>query len=389
MRLRIHWHPFASKNFDCLSISRKITVVLCIGVVTQQETRSGGHTMNTLSKWLALSGLLTGTVFGQVPSTNDTSDGNFNTGMGTGALGLTGSDVGDRNTASGYEALYSNGVGYSNTADGTGALYANSTGDGNTAIGDGALGANTGGLDNTAVGAGALSGSDADFNVAVGVDAGETLSTGYDNTALGSLALRYASTGSFNIAVGYEAGYNIKHGSYNIDIGSKAVPGDGQAIRIGTEGQQTRAFVAGIYNVTTATAGLPVLVDSAGQLGTVSSSKRFKTDITPMGPNTAKLQQLRPVTFYYKTDTQRTLRYGLIAEEVAKVYPELVVRDQNGRIDGVRYDELAPMLLNEVQKQEQRAVAQDAEISVLRAQLAEMHAALTATQIREQVVAQR
>jgi Chaperone of endosialidase len=128
----------------------------------------------------------------------------------------------------------------------------------------------------------------------------------------------------------------------------------------------------------------------------VSPSERFKTAIAPMVSNTEKLQQLRPVTFHCKTDPHGTLRYGLIAEEVAKVYPNLIVKDQNGRIDGVRYEELAPMLLNEVQKQQRISSAQAAEIRELKGQVAElnnlkeeMRAALQELKSKDQLVAQR
>jgi hypothetical protein len=125
-----------------------------------------------------------------------------------------------------------------------------------------------------------------------------------------------------------------------------------------------------------------VVVGSNGELGAVSSSERFKTAIAPMGSSTAKLQQLRPVTFHYKTDFKGTLRYGLLAEEVAKVYPELVVRDEKGRIDGIRYDELAPMLLNEVQRQA-------SEIRDLQQQMAVIRAAVVKLQPKDERVAQR
>jgi hypothetical protein len=134
------------------------------------------------------------------------------------------------------------------------------------------------------------------------------------------------------------------------------------------------------------------VIDSNGQLGTVHSSERFKTGIAPMGANTARLSQLRPVTFRYKADRQSTQRYGLIAEEVAKVYPELVVRDRSGRIDGVRYDELAPMLLNELQKQDAKIRGleqQVANVNELQHELAEMRTALAAMQSKNQLVAQR
>jgi hypothetical protein len=134
------------------------------------------------------------------------------------------------------------------------------------------------------------------------------------------------------------------------------------------------------------------MVDSAGQLGVVVSSERFKTAISPMGSNTEKLEQLRPVTFKLKTDGKGTVQYGLIAEEAARVYPELVVRDKNGTIDTVRYDELAPMLLNEAQKQAARIHSlekQVARVGGLEREVAEMRAALTALQSKQQVVAQR
>jgi hypothetical protein len=127
------------------------------------------------------------------------------------------------------------------------------------------------------------------------------------------------------------------------------VAGESGTIRIGTTSTQTKTSIAGIYG--TSVTGSAVVVSSTGQLGVTVSSERYKTAIAPMGSDTAKLEQLRPVSFKLKSDATATRQYGLIAEEVAKVYPELVIRDQNGRIDGVRYDELAPMLLNEVQKQ--------------------------------------
>jgi hypothetical protein len=150
------------------------------------------------------------------------------------------------------------------------------------------------------------------------------------------------------------------------------VAAESDTIRIGTKGIQKEAFVAGIYNHTLT--GNVVVVDSAGRLGVQAvSSKRFKTAITPMGSNSAKLEQLRPVTFHLKTDPKGALQYGLIAEEVAKVYPDLVIRSESGRIDGVRYDELAPLLLNEVQQQA-------AEMRDLKQQMAQLKAINEATQ---------
>jgi hypothetical protein len=182
--------------------------------------------------------------------------------------------------------------------------------------------------------------------------------TGNYNTASGTDALFSNTTGSSNIAEGYKAGYNLTTGSNNIDIGNQGVAAETATIRIGTTSTQTATYIAGIYG--TSVTGSAVVVSSTGQLGVTVSAERFKTAIAPMGSDTAKLEQLRPVSFRLKSDATGTRQYGLIAEEVAKVYPELVIRSESGRIDGVRYDELAPMLLNEVQQQQRKMAAQAA-----------------------------
>ena len=267
------------------------------------------------------------------------STAGFNAALGSFALAANIS--GGANTAVGNSALKANQSGANNTATGSNALYMNDSDNtgasGNTADGAGAMNNNTTGNSNTAVGWQALQGTPSG-------------ASGSNNTAIGVNALYSYSTGSNNIAVGYEAGINVTTGSDNIEVGNLGAAADNKVIKIGTEGTQKKTFIAGIYS-NTAVSGLAVVIGSNGELGAVSSSERFKTAIAPMGSNTEKLQQLRPVIFQYKADPQGTLRYGLIAEEVAKVYPELVVRDNKGRIDGVRYDELAPMLLNEMQKE--------------------------------------
>jgi hypothetical protein len=153
-------------------------------------------------------------------------------------------------------------------------------------------------------------------------------------------------------------------------------------------------YIAGIYS--TSMTGHEVMISSTGQLGVKVSSERYKTAIAAMGFNSAKLGQLRPVTYHLKTDPKGALQYGLIAEAVAKVYPELVIRDGTGRIDGVRYDELAPMLLNEAQRQQLTIAAQAAEIRELKQQMAELkdfkqelHAVLIKLQTKGELVAQR
>ena len=304
----------------------------------------------------------------------DNSTGNNNTAVGTGTLGAN--TTGSFNTATGAAALSSNTTGANNTATGLNALYFNSTGSDNTGTGVNALLDNTTGTDNTATGFFALySNTTADYNTASGYSAlysnngNSNTASGYEvlysntsgtqNTASGVHALAANTTGSNNIAEGYHAGYNLTTGSNNIDIGSPGVAAESGIIRIGTitgtTSTQKAAYVAGIYGVKTGTAGTAVFIDSSGQLGTVSSSIRYKEDVQPIASASERLLQLRPVRFRYKkadASGEKPIQYGLIAEEVAEVYPELVVRDATtGRIDGVRYDELAPMLLNEMQQQ--------------------------------------
>ena len=172
------------------------------------------------------------------------------------------------------------------------------------------------------------------------------------NTASGGGALSSNTTGSNNIAAGYQAGFHLTTGNNNIDIGNVGVAGESNIIRIGTKGTHKAAVIAGIN--TSQVTGSAVYVTTSGRLGVLASSERYKIAITPIGQSTEKLQQLRPVSFHLKADPKGVLQYGLIAEEVDKVYPELVIRDEGGKIQGVRYDELAPMLLNEVQQLKQQ-----------------------------------
>jgi hypothetical protein len=332
----------------------------------------------------------------------DNTTGSGNTAIGTGALqdNTTGSD----NTACGEYALEDNNAD-GNTAIGTGALEDNLSGTGNTASGEYALEDNSSGNNNTAAGYNALlfnetgdkntasgyqalySNTTASFNTAYGFASLFTTNTGEQNSALGVYALYSNTTGSSNIAEGYRAGYNLTTGSNNIDIGNVGIAAESGVIRVGTSGKQTETFIAGIHN--SMVTGSAVYVTSEGQLGVLASSERFKTDIAPMGSDTVNLAQLRPVSFRLKSDATSTRQYGLVAEEVAKVYPELVIRDSSGRIQGVRYDELAPMLLNEVQKQQGKNAAQDSKIRDLEQQVAEMRAALLKLQAKDERVAQR
>jgi hypothetical protein len=293
----------------------------------------------------------------------------------------SGQATGSNNTGIGTYALYSYSTGSDNTASGYESLYANTTGNYNNATGYLALHGNSTGSQNSASGVQALYGN----------------KTGNYNTASGTDALYSNTTGSTNIAEGYKAGYSLTTGSNNIDIGNLGVAAESATIRIGTTSTQTNTYIAGIYG--TSVTGSAVVVSSTGQLGVTVSSERYKTAIAPMGSATAKLGQLRPVSFKLKSDARGTRQYGLIAEEVAKVYPELVIRDETGRIDGVRYDELAPMLLNEVQQEQQKITAQAAQIRDLTArvaqfssvqqQMAELRAALAKLRAGREYVVQR
>jgi len=246
---------------------------------------------------------------------------------------------GGGNTANGSLALFSNTFGGGNTAVGSGALYSNVTGSLNTAIGDSAAFGNAGGVQNTASGAYAL------FSGGGGGDS---------NTANGTAAL-YNTTGSNNIAVGNFAGYNLSTGSNNIDIGNQGVDAESNTIRIGTAGTQTNAFMAGIFEVVV-TKSQPVYVDVKGHLGTKPSSERFKTDIKPMDKASEAILALKPITFRYKKelDPDAVPQFGLVAEDVAKVDPNLVLRDDDGKTYTVRYDAVNAMLLNEFLKEHRK-----------------------------------
>lgn len=177
-------------------------------------------------------------------------------------------------------------------------------------------------------------------------------------------------TGSNNTVLGYQAGWNVTSGSNNVEIANQGKLGDSNTMRIGTQGTQTAAYMAGIFG--SAVMGDVVMVTSAGQLGTGMSSARYKRDIHHMSAASDNLMKLRPVTFRYKQDPKGQLQYGLIAEEVAKIYPELVIYGEDGKVQTVRYLELIPMLLNELQKQATQNQRQSAQIRQLTAQVQEL-----------------
>jgi hypothetical protein len=296
----------------------------------------------------------------------DALDANTTGGSNTaaGAYSLLGNTSGSNNTAAGYGALYTNTSGNSNTASGFQTLYFNTTGYGNNTVGSQALYTNTSGYFNNAVGYDALYVNTTGYNNnALGSYALSSDTIGHGNTAIGANALLNVTTGIRNIGLGNNAGTNLVAGSYNVDIGWGAEGGVDETgvVRIGDPTYATATYMAGISG--SVITGAAVYVTSSGQLGVLASSERYKTDIAPMALSDEKLQQLRPVSFHLKTDPQGAMQYGLIAEEVDKVYPELVIRDQGGQIQGVRYDELAPILLSEIQRQRQQIAADKEELT--------------------------
>ena len=265
----------------------------------------------------------------------DGTTGSFNTATGWHALSFNNAD---RNTANGAFALYSNTTGSGNVANGNASLYSNTTGSGNVANGVDALSSNTTG----------------ESNVANGFEALYSNSTGSGNVANGVDALVNNTTGGSNIALGDSAGFNLTTGDFNIDIGNAGVAAEANTIRIGTGGDQTRTFIAGITGA--AVAGAAVKVNANGQLGVAPSSERFKADIKPMDKASEAILALKPVTFRYKKEVDSTgiPQFGLLAEQVAKVNPALVDRDGKGEIYTVRYEAVNAMLLNEFLKEHQK-----------------------------------
>jgi hypothetical protein len=287
---------------------------------------------------------------------------NFNTAEGQSALfSLT---TGSANTAVGWFSLSTNAAGSFNTATGAGSLLFN-TADQNTAFGAAALLFNSSGFNNTAVGAAALSSNTTGSNnTAYGEEALENSNNNH-NTAVGSSALRSNTTGSVNTALGSFAGINVTTADHVICIG------------INGDNVSNSCFIGNIFGETTVNANIPVMIDSAGQLGTTSSSRRFKKEIQPMDKASESLLALKPVTFHYKSDNTSTPQFGLIAEEVADINPDLVVRDKKGEIYTVRYDAVNAMLLNEFLKEHRKVQEQEATITKLKATATEQEARAT------------
>jgi hypothetical protein len=349
---------------------------------------------------------------------NANTVGNYNSffGEGAGLLNTSGSsnsffgEVSGRSNTTGYEnaffgrnAGYANTTGYDNSFFGYLAGYANTTGYSNAFFAEAAGASNTIGIANSFFGqaAGRLNttggynsflGSSAGYanttgnnNTAAGAGALQSNTSGNNNTAIGINALSSNTTGTNNIGIGLDAGKDVT-GSNNLSIANAGNAAESNTIRIGIvtptqnyPNAHSQTFIAGIANATVT--GSAVFIDSSGQLGIATSSRRFKDNIQDMREASSGLLRLRPVTFHYKPDYSKSapgLQYGLIAEEVAEVYPELVQYDKDGKPFTVQYQVLSAMLLNELQKQQTALEKKDAEISTLKSQNLSLDARLTA-----------
>jgi len=290
--------------------------------------------------------------------------GSNNTAAGIGALGsnTTGSD----NTANGFGALLLNTTGPNNTAVGFEVLFANTTGFENAGTGSRALFANTTGFHNTAGGFSALvRNTTGNHNTANGDDALSANTTGNFNTTDGAHSLENNSTGSANTALGFGAGNNVTTAGNVICIGSGVVGAN----------VSNSCYIGSIFGQTSS-GGAAVFINSSGKLGTITSSRRFKEEIRPMAQSSEVLFALKPVIFRYKKEIepQKIPQFGLVAEDVEAVDPDLVVRDKDGKVNTVRYEAINAMLLNEFLKEHRTVQELKQEISALAATVKEQTA---------------
>src|SRR6266550_633772 len=361
-------------------------LIVCLGLLPRADAvvpaPDGGYPGgNTAEGQNALLNLTTGgfnTAAGFLSLSSNTT-GSFNTGVGAGTLLANvggGNGEGSQNTATGAGALLSNTTGFDNTANGAFALFSNTTGVANTANGIGALQSNTTGRDNTANGFKALhQNTTGEKNTANGLSALFSNSTGNQNTAIGYFAGDSLTTGGNNVALGFNAGSFQTTGSENVYIGANMV---------GVAGENSACYIKSIFGQTTVS-GVPVFINSNNKLGTTTSSKRFKEEIKLMDKSSEALFALNPVTFRYKKeiDSTATPQLGLVAEDVEKVNPDLVVRDKEGKPYSVRYDQVNAMLLNEFLKEHRKVEEQSHKLQEQEATLAELRKEME-TRFREQ-----
>jgi hypothetical protein len=354
---------------------------------------------NTAVGWFSLRSEMAGTFNTAIGAgtlllnVGDPSTGNGTQNTAIGAAALLNNTTGLNNTAVGTTALLNNTEGFGNTAVGWRAHQANATGNINTALGDQALLSDPSGNANTAIGWSALaSNTNCDdpgctggggANTAVGAEALISNTAGGGNTAVGEGALINHLTGNQNIVLGLRAGQDLTNGQVNIYIANQGVPSENTTIRIGNvvawtdvygfgHPAHTATYIAGI-NGATASGGVAVYVNSDGQLGTLTSSARFKNEIKPMDDASKAILALKPVTFRYKheIDPKNIPQFGLVAEDVEKVNPDLVVRDAGGKVYSVRYEAVNAMLLNEFLKEHRTVQEQKATIAGLKQNFAQ------------------
>jgi hypothetical protein len=321
---------------------------------------AGGNTAEGQSALLNLTtgGFNTAIGFRSLSSNNT---GGLNTAIGAGTLL---SNTADENTATGAGALLSNVTGNHNTGNGAFTLLSNTEGSSNVANGHAALFSNTTGNGNTAAGASALfANTEGRLNTATGIGALVSNTTGAANTATGASALGENTIGQNNTAIGNLAGFNQVTGSGNVYIGAGIQ---------GTNGENNSCYISSIFGQTSV-GGIPVLVNSSNKLSTTTSSKRFKREIQPMDRASEGLFLLKPVNFRYnkQIDPEGNLQFGLVAEDVEKVNPALVLRDASGQPYTVRYDAVNAMLLNEFLKEHKTVQELKKEIAALRATVRE------------------
>jgi hypothetical protein len=336
-----------------------VICLVCLGPLEKVEAVNpppdgdypGGNTAEGQEALFSLTTGIYNTALGWL-SLESVSTGDLNTGVGAGTLVF---NTANENTATGAGALLSNTSGFRNTANGSFALASNTIGNNNTAVGSNALSSGTTGGSNTAVGLDALStNATGNNNTAVGREALLSNTTGESNVAVGRGALANSTTGVSNLALGIDAGNQVTTASNVIAIG-----------HTGADVSDT-TWIDNVFGVTTQSGTTaPVVVSNTGQLGTVASSERFKKDIASMEKVSEAVLSLRPVTFHYKSDVKETPQFGLVAEEVAKVNPALVLPDKEGKPYTVRYDQVNAMLLNEFLKEHRKVEQLEKQVEAL------------------------
>src|SRR5215471_6411400 len=339
---------FVAFALVCFALSPSVQAVVPPppGGYPNFTTAAGDHALQSLTLGFGNTAIGTFSLF-------RVTTGNFNTAVGAGSLDL---NTADANTATGTAALLFNTTGTKNTANGTLALFNNVGADDNTATGYEALLSNATGAGNTAVGFLALSGN----------------TGGSANAAVGNQALLATTTGNGNVAFGFGAGAQQTTGSDNVYIGTGMQ---------GVAGESDACYIANIFGQTSVS-GIAVFVNSSGKLGTSTSSRRFKQDVKPMNESSEALFELTPVTFRYKKeiDPQGKSQFGLVAEDVEKVNPDLVVRDKDGKPYTVRYEAVNAMLLNEFLKEHKTVREQGAIITELKSSAAKQEATIAQQQ---------